>query len=48
MSAELELIHVSKNYGSLKVTDDLSFSLAKGEALGIIGPNGAGKPPCLI
>ena len=43
MSAELELIHVSKNYGSLKVTDDLSFSLAKGEALGIIGPNGAGK-----
>ena len=25
------------------MTDDLSFSLAEGEALGILGPNGAGK-----
>ncbi|SCA56026.1 ABC-type branched-chain amino acid transport system, ATPase component [Candidatus Terasakiella magnetica] len=25
------------------MTDDLSFSLNKGEALGVIGPNGAGK-----
>lgn len=39
----LELNRVSKSYGALKVTDDLSFSLKKGEALGIIGPNGAGK-----
>lgn len=39
----LELSGVSKSYGALKVTDDLSFSLGKGEALGIIGPNGAGK-----
>src|SRR3989339_473970 len=39
----LELNSVSKSYGALKVTDDLSFSLKKGEALGIIGPNGAGK-----
>lgn len=39
----LELKGVSKSYGALKVTDDLTFSLDKGEALGIIGPNGAGK-----
>lgn len=39
----LELNSVSKSYGALRVTDDLSFSLDKGEALGIIGPNGAGK-----
>jgi len=32
-----------KSYGALKVTDDLSFTLGAGQALGIIGPNGAGK-----
>lgn len=32
-----------KRFGALTVTDDLSFSLKRGEALGIIGPNGAGK-----
>lgn len=39
----LALENVSKSYGSLKVTDDLSFNLREGEALGVIGPNGAGK-----
>lgn len=39
----LELAGVSKSYGALKVTNDVSFTLDKGEALGIIGPNGAGK-----
>jgi branched-chain amino acid transport system ATP-binding protein len=34
---------VSKNFGALKVTDSVSFNVARGEALGIIGPNGAGK-----
>jgi branched-chain amino acid transport system ATP-binding protein len=39
----LELAAVSRSFGSLKVTDRLSLSVAAGEALGIIGPNGAGK-----
>ncbi|MEZ5840801.1 MAG: ABC transporter ATP-binding protein [Hyphomicrobiales bacterium] len=43
MTVLLALEHVSKSFGSLKVTDDLSFTLGKGEALGVIGPNGAGK-----
>lgn len=43
MGALLELQSVSKHYGSLKVTDNLSLSLAEGEALGVLGPNGAGK-----
>ena len=39
----LRVEHVSKNYGALRVTDNLSFSLKQGEALGVLGPNGAGK-----
>lgn len=39
----LRIEAVSKSYGALKVTDDLSFSVREGEAVGIIGPNGAGK-----
>jgi branched-chain amino acid transport system ATP-binding protein len=39
----LELQNVSKRFGALRVTDDVSFAVAEGEALGVIGPNGAGK-----
>lgn len=39
----LSLRSVSKSFGALKVTDDVSFDVQPGEALGIIGPNGAGK-----
>ncbi|WP_151719435.1 ABC transporter ATP-binding protein [Gemmobacter serpentinus] len=41
--AILSLQGVSKSFGALRVTDDVSFALEPGEALGIIGPNGAGK-----
>lgn len=43
MTKILEVTGLHKSYGSLKVTDDISFKLNAGEALGIIGPNGAGK-----
>jgi branched-chain amino acid transport system ATP-binding protein len=39
----LSLQGACKSFGALKVTEDVSFDLAQGEALGIIGPNGAGK-----
>lgn len=39
----LALHQVSKSFGALKVTDDISLSVTAGEVLGILGPNGAGK-----
>lgn len=39
----LSLKSVSKRFGALIVTDDASFDVQQGQALGIIGPNGAGK-----
>ena len=39
----LALESVSKSYGALKVTDDISLEVTEGETLGILGPNGAGK-----
>ncbi|MGO4607680.1 ABC transporter ATP-binding protein [Variovorax sp. 2RAF20] len=32
-----------KAYGEIVVADEMSFTLAHGECLGVIGPNGAGK-----
>ncbi len=42
-NAILTATSLSKSFGALKATDDVSLSLGRGEALGIIGPNGAGK-----
>ena len=39
----LEIQHLTKSFGGLRVIDDLSFGVAAGERLGLIGPNGAGK-----
>ncbi|MDF7637549.1 ATP-binding cassette domain-containing protein [Leuconostocaceae bacterium ESL0958] len=39
----LELRDVSKNFGSYKAMDDVSFQVEPGRIVGLIGPNGAGK-----
>jgi len=35
--------HLTKNYGTQKAVDDISFTVNKGEIVGFLGPNGAGK-----
>ncbi len=39
----LELRRISKAFGALKVTQDVSLSVLPGEIHAVIGPNGAGK-----
>ncbi len=43
MSALLQLQNLTKNYGALRVTDDVTFDVQPCELHAIIGPNGAGK-----
>lgn len=38
---------LTKNYGSVRAVDDLSFSVDRGSVTGFLGPNGAGKTTSL-
>ncbi|OYZ16369.1 MAG: MFS transporter [Bdellovibrio sp. 28-41-41] len=39
----IEVQNLTKEYGSLKAIDNVSFSIKKGDVVGFLGPNGAGK-----
>lgn len=41
--AAIEVIDLSKSYGSLNAVDAISFQVEQGEIFSLLGPNGAGK-----
>ena len=43
----IEVSHLCKSYGSKQAIQDVSFSVASGEVVGLIGKNGAGKSTIL-
>ncbi|MBF97180.1 MAG: ABC transporter ATP-binding protein [Pelagibacterales bacterium] len=42
-STVLELHSLARSFGGIKAVQDVSFTLRKGEIVGLIGPNGSGK-----
>ena len=47
MTELLELVGVSKQFGTLTVLENLNVAIKSGSALGVVGPNGAGKTTML-
>jgi ABC-type branched-subunit amino acid transport system ATPase component len=43
VTAMLELVEVSKAFGSIRANDKVSLRVAQGAIVGLIGPNGSGK-----
>ncbi len=43
----LQIEKLGKNYGKFTALKDISFSVRKGEIIGLVGPNGAGKTTTL-
>lgn len=43
MTALVLFEHVTKQYGSKKALDDISFTIEPGKIYGLLGPNGSGK-----
>lgn len=47
MNPAIEILHLNKSIGRKIILDDISFSVDRGETVGLIGRNGAGKTSIL-
>ncbi len=43
MEPVIEVVGLTKRYGTVTAVEDVSFTIGRGEIFGIVGPNGAGK-----
>lgn len=44
----IELVNLTKKYGSFTAVDGLNLNIKKGEIFGLLGPNGAGKSTTIL
>lgn len=44
----IELVDLTKKYGSFTAVDQLNLTILKGEIFGLLGPNGAGKSTTIL
>jgi ABC-2 type transport system ATP-binding protein len=44
----IELVDLTKKYGSFTAVDSLNLTIRKGEIFGLLGPNGAGKSTSIL
>ena len=44
----IELVNLTKRYGSFTAVDSLNLNIKKGEVFGLLGPNGAGKSTTIL
>jgi ABC-2 type transport system ATP-binding protein len=44
----IELVDLTKRYGSFTAVDQLNLAIRKGEIFGLLGPNGAGKSTTIL
>lgn len=44
----IDLVDLTKKYGSFTAVDHLNLSIRKGEVFGLLGPNGAGKSTTIL
>ena len=43
MAAAIDVMHLTKRYGTARGCEDVSFAVEAGSVFGVLGPNGAGK-----
>lgn len=48
MNPVIELVDLTKKYGTLTAVDHLNLTVSKGEIFGLLGPNGAGKSTTIL